>query len=159
MVNDKNYNDYKEDSTMREIHRIQEEMEQQYKKSGLSSYWEWLQATEADMHKSLAEVGFAIVTRDGRTFVDEIKPARAVNKTSTLGTGKTKRLKLPSFSSRTETTKRKNYDDMIEASRAQELQFVREDRTAADKIEPHDKKQPVKYKTAIKRRTKNSRKK
>jgi len=156
MVNDK---DYKEDSTMREIHRIQEKMEQQYEKSGLASYWEWLQATEADMHKSLAEIGFAIVTRDGRTFVDEIKPKRAANKAQTLGTGETKRFRLPSPSFRTETAKPKNYDDMIEASSAQALQRVREDRTAADKIEPHSKKQPVKYKTTIKRRTKNSRKK
>ena len=146
MANYKNSNDYKEDSTMREIHRIQEEMEQQYKKSGLSSYWEWLQATEADMHKSLAEDGFEIVTRDGRTFVDEIKPKKAVNKAQTLGTGKTKRLKLPSLSSRAEAAKPKNYDDMIEASRAQELQFVREDRAASDKSEPQPQKQPVKYK-------------
>jgi hypothetical protein len=74
MANYKNYNSYKEDSTMREIHRIQKKMEEQYRKSGLSSYWEWLQATEEDMHKSLAEVGFEIVTRNGRTFLDEIKP-------------------------------------------------------------------------------------
>jgi len=159
MVNDKNYNDYQEDSTMREIHRIQKEMEQQYEKSGLSSYWEWLQATEADMHKSLAEDGFAIVTRDGRTFVDEIKPKRAANKAQTLGTGKTKRFKLPSPSSRTETANPQNYDDMIEASRAQELQLVREDRAASDKIESPSQKKPVKYKTTIKRRTKDSRKK
>jgi hypothetical protein len=142
----KNYDDYIEDSTMREIHRIQEKMEQQYEKSGLASYWEWLQATEADMHKSLAEVGFAIVTRDGRTFVDEIKPKRTVNKARTLGTGKTNRFKLPSLSSRTETAKPQNYDDMIEASRAQELQLVREDRASSGKIEPQPQKQPVKYK-------------
>ncbi len=70
----KNYVEYLEDSTMRELHFIREKMEQEYRKSGLPSYDEWLQATEPDMHRSLAEVGFEIVTRDGRTFLDKIKP-------------------------------------------------------------------------------------
>jgi hypothetical protein len=76
----KNYDDYLEDSTMREIHRIQEEMEQQFKKSGFSSYFEWLQATDKDLQKSLAEDGFQIVTRNGRTYLDEIKPRARKNK-------------------------------------------------------------------------------
>jgi hypothetical protein len=68
------YEDYKESPTMREIHRIQEKMEQQYEKSGLTSYEEWLQATEKDLRQSLAEVGYRMVTRDGQIFLYEIKP-------------------------------------------------------------------------------------
>jgi len=59
---------------MRELHLIREKMEQQYRKSGLPSYEEWLQATDKDLQKSLAEVGFQIVTRDGRTYIDKIEP-------------------------------------------------------------------------------------
>jgi len=156
----KSYEDYMEDSTMRELHQIREEMERQQEESGLSVL-EWLEATEKDFCKSLAEDGFEIVTRDDRTFIDEIKPRskRNVTKTQVVQANKAKNLKLPSSSFQSKAAKHKNYDDMIEASRAQELQFVREDRTAADKIESHSKKQPVKYKTTIKRRMKNSRKK
>lgn len=159
MVNDKNYNDYKEDSTMREIHRIQEEMEQQYKKSGLSSYWEWLQATEDDVHKSLAEVGFAIVTRDGRTFIDEIEP-RSKRTVGKAQTGKTKRFKTASPSLQSATIKLKNYDDAIRDSSVREFQGVREAGVSPEKIEPpRSQKPPVKYKTSVKRRAKNLRKK
>lgn len=153
----KNDADYLEDSTVQEVHRIRAEFDRQQRESGLS-YFEWLEATEADMHKSLAEVGFAIVTRDGRTFIDEIPP-RSKKKSDKAQAGKTRNLKLSSLSTKSETAKHKNYDDMIEASRAQELQFVREDRTVSGKIEPHSKKLPLKYKTAIKRRRKNSRQK
>ncbi len=157
MANDKNHNDYKEDSTMREIHRIQEEMEQQYEKSGLSSYWEWLQATEADMHKSLAEDGFEIVTRDGRTFLDEIKPSakRPGGKNKIAKTG-TKKNSTFISSPRFKTAKHKNYDD-IENLAVQEFQGVREERASADKIEPQAQKKPIKYKTTAKRRAKNRR--
>jgi hypothetical protein len=136
-------------------------MEQQYKKSGLSSYWDWLQATEADMHKSLAEVGFEIVTRDGRTFIDEIKPhsKRNVKKAKTAQVGKTKSFIVSSHSSQSKTVKHKNYDDYIEDSAAPELHLVREARTSANKIKPPSQKKPVKYKTTAKRRTKNLRKK
>ncbi len=66
-------NNYKEDSTMREIHRIQEEMERQQQESGLSIL-EWLEATEKDFRKSLAEDGFRMVKRGDRIFMYEIKP-------------------------------------------------------------------------------------
>jgi hypothetical protein len=69
-----NYDDYKESPTMREIHQIQEEMEQQFQKSGMSSYWEWLQATDKNLRQSLAEDGFRMITRNGRIFLHEIKP-------------------------------------------------------------------------------------
>jgi hypothetical protein len=51
----------------------------------------------------------------------------------------------------------RNYDDMIEAASAQELQLVREEGAVSDSIESQSQKKPVKYKTTIKRRTKNSR--
>jgi len=158
MVNDKNSNDYKEDSTMREIHRIQEEMEQQYKKSGLSSYWEWLQATEADMHQSLAEVGFAIVTRDGRTFIDEIEP-HSKRKSDKAQTGKTRNFKLSSHSTKSETAKHKNYDDFLEDLSAPELHLVRKEGTVLNKIEPQPQRKHAKYKTAAKQSKTNSHKK
>jgi len=40
--------DYKESPTMREIHRIRQELEKQQEASGLS-YAEWLRATEGDL--------------------------------------------------------------------------------------------------------------
>jgi hypothetical protein len=48
---------YKESPTMRELHRIRQELEKQQEASGLS-YAEWLRATEGDLKKTLAEVGF-----------------------------------------------------------------------------------------------------
>jgi len=157
MAKRKSYEDYIEDSAVREVHRIREELDRQQKASGLS-YFEWLEATEADMHKSLAEVGFAIVTRDGRTFIDEIEPhsKRNANKAQT---GKTKSFNLPSHSSPSETVKHKNYDDFIEDSSAPELHLVREERTFSDKIESQPQKKLVKYKTAAKPGKTNSRKK
>ncbi len=66
------HNGHTEDSTMREVHRLQAGFEERSKKSGLS-YFEWLQATEMEFHRSLAEVGFRLVTRNGRTFLEKIK--------------------------------------------------------------------------------------
>jgi len=57
---------------MREVHQLQAAFEQQCKKSGLS-YFDWLQATEAEFHQSLAEAGFRLVTRNGRTFLEKMK--------------------------------------------------------------------------------------
>jgi hypothetical protein len=160
MANYKSYNSYKEDSTMREIHRIQEEMEEHYRKSGLSSYWEWLQETEEDMHKSLAEAGFEIVTRNGRTFLDEIKPPskKSIGKQKTTQTDKEKNSTFTS-SPNFKPTKHKNYDGYIEDSTMQELHLVREERTVLDKMEPPQKKKPVKYKITAKRHKKNLRQK
>jgi hypothetical protein len=73
MAKHKSYEDYIEDSTVREVHRIREKLDREQRESGLS-YFEWLEATEKDLRQSLAEVGFEIVTRGGRTFLDEIKP-------------------------------------------------------------------------------------
>ena len=66
---------YQEDSTMREVHRIQHELERQFRQSGLS-YLEWLQVTEPAFSESLAENGFKIITRGSLTFLEKIKPRR-----------------------------------------------------------------------------------
>jgi len=132
--------DYSDDSTVEEIHQIREEFSRQQKQSGLS-YIEWLKATEPDLRKSLAEVGFRMVTRNGRLFLYEIRPSSKSNN------GKLK------------TAKHKNYDDYSEAVTERELQFVREDRASSNKIEPPPQKKPVKYKTAAKRRRRNLHKK
>ena len=154
----KSYEDYIEDSTVREVHRIREEFDRKQRESGLS-YFEWLEATEADMHKSLAEVGFAIVTRDGRTFIDEIEP-RSKRTVGKAQAGKTKRFKTASPSSQSATIKLKNYDDAIRGSSVREFQGVREASVSPEKIEPpRPQKPPVKYKTSVKRRAKNLRKK
>ena len=137
----KNHND--ESPTMREVHQIQKELEQQYRKSGLS-YLEWLQATEEDFQKSLADDGFRMVTRNGETFLEEIKP-------------QTKRIK--SKQPTPKTAKHKNYDDDIENSTLRESHLIREDRIFSDKIEVQPQKKRVKYKTAAKRNKKISGKK
>jgi hypothetical protein len=72
MMNCREHNDRTKDSTMREVHRLQAAFEQRCKESGLS-YFEWLQATEKEFHQSLAEVGFRLVTRNGRTYLGKIK--------------------------------------------------------------------------------------
>lgn len=64
---------HQESPTMKEVHRLQEEVERQYEKSGLS-YLDWLRATENDLQKELAEAGFKIITSGGRTFLKEIAP-------------------------------------------------------------------------------------
>lgn len=127
---------------MREVHKIQEELEQQYQKSGLS-YLEWLQATEDEFQKSLAEDGFHMVTRNGEIFFEAIKPQTKRNKS------KQTILKAASH---------KNYDD-IEASTMSDLPLISEERAFSDKIEPPPKKKHVKYKTAAKRNKANPRKK
>jgi len=130
------HEDFAEDPMMRELHQIRAEFERQQEESGLSVL-EWLEATEKDMRKSLAEVGFRMIKRNDRLFLYEINSHSKKQKKSSIST---------SLSRTPQTNKPKNYDDMIEASRAQELQLVREDRAAANKIEPQPKKQPVKYK-------------
>ena len=71
-MNHQEHNGHTEDSTMQEVHRLQAAFEEQCKNSGLS-YFEWLQATEKEFHRSLAEVGFRLVTRNGRTFLEKMK--------------------------------------------------------------------------------------
>ena len=160
MAKYKNYNDYKEDSTMREIHRIQGDMERQYKKSGLPSYWDWLQATESDLRKSLAEVGFEIVTRDGRTFLAEIKPRHQKSTSKSKIHAGTEKYTIPALlSSPAKMTKHKNYGDYSEDSTMQEMHLIREDRAFSDKTETPPKKKHVKYKTAAKRNKSSARKK
>jgi hypothetical protein len=68
-----NNEDFAEDSTMQELHQIREELERQQQESGLSIL-EWLEATEKDFRKSLAEDGFRMVKRGDRIFMYEIKP-------------------------------------------------------------------------------------
>ncbi|NUO81497.1 hypothetical protein HUU05_15580 [candidate division KSB1 bacterium] len=64
---------HQESPTMKEVHRLQEQVERQYEKSGLA-YLAWLRATENDLNKELADAGFQIVTSEGRTFLKEIAP-------------------------------------------------------------------------------------
>jgi hypothetical protein len=143
------HEDFTEDPMMRELHQIREEFARQQEESGLSVL-EWLEATEKDMRKSLAEVGFRMIKRNDRLFLYEINSHSKKQKKPSTST---------SLSRTPPTAKRKNYDDMSEASRAQELQCVREDRSSSDKIEPPSQKKSVKYKTTAKRRAKNLRKK
>jgi len=139
--------DYNESPTMREIHRVQEEMEQRYQESGLSSYEEWLQATEPDLRQSLAEVGYRMVTRGDRFFLYEIKPRlKKNNKSRTLPKVGDWNSAGVSTTLKTKMGNHKNYDDYIENSAVQEFQGVREGRASSDKIELQPKKQPVKYK-------------
>jgi hypothetical protein len=114
------YDDYVEDSTMRELHQIREELARQQQESGLSVL-EWLEATEPDLRKSLAEDGFHMVTRNDKIFIEEIKPQKTKNK---------------SKQSTLKTVKHKNYDDYITGSTMPELQLIHEVRTSSDKIEP-----------------------
>jgi hypothetical protein len=133
------YKDDKESPTMREIHRIQDEMEQQYQKSGLPSYEEWLQATEADLRQSLAEIGYRMITRGDRFFLYEIKPR---------------------------SQKHKNYD-YTKDSTMRGLHLIREKTeqeyrknglTSKEEKSPSEKKR-FKYKTLSKPRKTNVRKK
>lgn len=110
-----NRDDYKESPTMREIHQIRQELEKQQEASGLS-YAEWLRATEGDLKKTLAEVGFEMATRDGRVFVHEIEPAsKALKKLSAP----------PAPSTRSKKNKHKSYEDYMEDSTMQELHQIR----------------------------------
>jgi len=130
------HEDFAEDPMMRELHQIREEFARQQEESGLSVL-EWLEATEKDMRKSLAEVGFRMIKRNDRLFLYEINSHSKKQKKPSTST---------SLSRAPQTAKPKNYDDMIEASRAPELQCVREDCSSSDKSEPQPQKQPVKYK-------------
>jgi hypothetical protein len=112
----KNTDDYKESPTMREIHQIQDELEQQYQKSGLS-YLEWLEATEDEFQKALAKDGFHTVTRNGEIFIEEIKP-----KTTRTNS----KYRAPVSSSGSKAAKHKNFDDYIEDSTMRELHLIRE---------------------------------
>jgi hypothetical protein len=120
------YEDYIEDSTVREVHRIREKLSQQQKASGLS-YFDWLKATEKDLKKSLAEVGFHMVTRNGRVFLHEIKPRRkSNNQDKTLQINKNQNPGLSSSPAGFETPKHKNYDDYIESSTMREIHRIQE---------------------------------
>lgn len=48
---------------MEDVHKIREELEQQFVQSGLS-FSEWLTATEKEFSSRLAEVGFKVITKD-----------------------------------------------------------------------------------------------
>jgi len=64
---------HQESPTMQEVHRLQEEVERQYEKSGLT-YFDWLQATERNLQMELADAGFRVVTEEGRTFLQQVAP-------------------------------------------------------------------------------------
>lgn len=64
-------NHFSEDPVLAPVHKIREELYQQFKNSGLT-YMEWLQATESEFVESLAEVGFKIITKDGFQDLEEI---------------------------------------------------------------------------------------
>jgi len=146
MAKDQSSEDYFEDSTMQELHQIREEMERQQEASGLS-YLEWLQATEPDLRKSLAEDGFRMIKRNGRIFMHEIKPRlKKNNKYRTLPKVGDRNSVVVSTPPKTKMGNHKNYDDYIKNSTVQEFQGVREDRASPDKSEPQPQKQPVKYK-------------
>ncbi|GEM_PF-2232024 len=178
----KNHDDYKESPTMREVHQIQEELEQQYQKSGLS-FFEWLQATEDDFQKSLTEDGFRMVTRNGQTFIEEIESQskRGKNKQKTIRARQKnyddyiddstmrelhlirekmeqqyRKSGLPSYEEWLQATDKDLKQSLAEVG----FQIVTHDgRTYIDKIKPQTKKKLVKYKTAVKRKKKNFRKK
>lgn len=142
-----NNEDFAEDSTMQELHQIREELERQQQESGLSIL-EWLEATEKDFRKSLAEDGFRMVKRGVRIFMYEIKPHSKTQKKSSA---------LETLSHKSKTTKHKNYDDYIEDSTMREMHLIREDRAFSDKTKTQPKKKHVKYKTAAKRNRTTSR--
>ena len=62
---------YNEDPIMDQVHRIREQLNEQYLKSGLS-FSDWLKTTEKDLDVSLAEVGFKIIRKDGLHYLVEI---------------------------------------------------------------------------------------
>ncbi|MEK7729724.1 MAG: hypothetical protein AAB354_15060 [candidate division KSB1 bacterium] len=64
---------HQESPTMQEVHRLQEEVERQYEECGLA-YLDWLQATERDLQKELADAGFRVVTKEERTFLQQTVP-------------------------------------------------------------------------------------
>ncbi|MCG3120001.1 MAG: hypothetical protein ALAOOOJD_02563 [bacterium] len=138
--------DFAEDSTMRELHQIREELARQQEESGLSIL-EWLQATEKDFRKSLAADGFRMIKRNGRIFMYEVKSQSKNNVKSK--TPKVQRQSIvQNFSSQpSKPAKHKSYDNYNESAAARELQLVREDRAASSKPEPQSKKQRVEYKS------------
>ena len=64
---------HEESPTMQEVHRLQEEVERQYEKIGLT-YLDWPQGTVQDLQKELADAGFRVVTKEGRTFLQQVAP-------------------------------------------------------------------------------------
>ncbi len=152
------YEDFADDPMMRELHQIREEFARQQEASGLSVV-EWLEATEKDMRKSLAEVGFRIVKRGDRMFVYEIK-SNFKNKGKLLIPAKAQKKPFVqnALSRIQKPAQPRSYDDIVDSTRS-ELQLIREDRASLNKTELPSSKKHVKYKTAIKRRSKNSRKK
>jgi hypothetical protein len=144
-----NNEDFVEDSTMQELHQIREELERQQQESGLSIL-EWLEATEKDFRKSLAEDGFRMVKRGDRIFMYEIKPHSKTQKKSSGS---------ETLSHKSKTIKYKNYDDYTEDSTMREMHLIRESRTFSDKTQTPPKKKHVKYKAAAKRHKASVRKK
>ena len=61
----------REDPIMDQVHKIREELYQQYQKSGLS-FSGWLKTTEKESEICLAEVGFKIMNKDGMHYLVEI---------------------------------------------------------------------------------------
>ncbi len=61
----------KNDPIMEDVHKIREELFQNFKNSSLT-YLEWLKATEKEFEESLAEVGFKIVVKNGFQYLVEI---------------------------------------------------------------------------------------
>jgi hypothetical protein len=155
------YKNYGESPTMQEIHRIQGEMEQQYEKSGISSYEEWLQSTEKDLRQSLSEIGYRMVIRGGRFYLYESKASskKSNNKLETVAKVGEQDSVVISPSPKTKMIKHRNYDDYFKDSTMQEMHLIREDRAFSDKTETQPKKKHVKYKTAAKRRKMATRKK
>lgn len=54
---------FDDDPIMEDVHKIREELEQQFVQSGLS-FSEWLVSTEKEFSSRLAEVGFKVITKD-----------------------------------------------------------------------------------------------
>ncbi len=54
---------FKDDPIMEVVHKIREELEQQFIQSGLS-FSAWLTATEKEFAARLAEVGFKVISKD-----------------------------------------------------------------------------------------------
>ena len=60
----------KEDAIMEKVHKIREELYQQFKNSGLT-YSDWLKATDDKFAQQLAEVGFKVIEQDSVQYLVE----------------------------------------------------------------------------------------
>jgi len=142
------HEDFVEDSTMQELHQIRAEFARQQQESGLAIL-EWLEATEKDLRKSLAEDGFRMVKRGDRIFMYEIKPhSKSNGKYKTYSKTQKKSFEANSIYQIAKPSQHKNYGDYIKDSKAREFSVIREE------IEQQDK-----YKITPKRKKTKSRKK